>query len=97
MRPPRVVVVLIHTWLVKVFGALSVAKLHEVVDGQLPAKIRLKSLSPRDAALSPAMAPGWFQVTPVSARPSVTPMLAGEVGPAARSVTTRPAVSLSGQ
>ena len=90
-------VVLIHAWLVKVSGAVSVPHLHPAVAAQLPAKTRLKSLLPREAAESPGMAPGWFQVTPVSARPSVTPTFAGAPAAAARSLTVVPEVSFSGQ
>ena len=88
---------LIHTWLVKVSGAVSVPHWQPAVAAQLPAKTRLKSLLPSEAAVLPGMAPGWFQVTPVSARPSVTPTFAGDPATAARSVTVVPDVSFSGQ
>ena len=64
MRPPVVVVVLIHTWAVNTSGAVSVPR----------AKMRLDSfVVVRRAAVSPVIAPGWPQVTPLSERPSETP------------------------
>ena len=57
-----------HSWVVKVSGAVSVPHWQPAVAAQLPAKTRLQSLSVSAAALSPpTMAPGWPQVTPVSA------------------------------
>ena len=82
----------------KVSGAVSVPHWQPAVAAQLPAKTRLQSLSVRAAALSPlTIAPDWPHVTPVSARPSVTPTRGPLEDDAARSVTVVPDDSFIGQ